>query len=232
MPVFCPLASGSSGNCIFAANGNTRVLFDAGMSGKKIQAGLRQIKIEPESIDAIIITHEHGDHILGAGVMARRYGIPLYATALTWETMEREKILGPVSPDKCFSLNYGKKYTLGDLQIKPFKISHDAAEPAGYSIFASGYKISIATDLGLATDDLKENLSDSDILLLESNHDVDMLKNGPYPEYLKKRILSKHGHLSNKDCADAAVLLAASGVRHIILAHRLMPIPSFRSPRF
>jgi len=219
VPVFCPIASGSNGNCIYAGNGNTKVLFDAGLSGVRIQTGLRLIKVDPESIDAIFITHEHGDHIHGAGVLSRRFDVPLYATQKTWESMERESILGPIQPKNMKTICYDKKYAIGDLIIKPFKISHDAAEPAGYSIFAGGYKISIATDLGYVTDSVKENLRDSDVLLLESNHDVEMLKKGSYPWPLKKRIMSDLGHLSNVSCGELITEIVSNRLKHVFLGH-------------
>jgi len=219
MTCFCPLASGSNGNSVFVGCESTRVLFDAGSSGKRIQSSLRLIDIEPESISAIIITHEHCDHIIGAGVLSRRFDVPLYATEKTWIAMEREPLLGPVSSKNKKIVCYDEIFTIGEMRIKPFKLSHDAAEPAGYSVFAEKYKISIATDLGLATDGVKDNLYDSDILLLESNHDVEMLKNGSYPWPLKKRIMSDFGHLSNLNCGTLITEIFSDRIKHVYLGH-------------
>jgi len=220
MPLrFCPIASGSNGNCIYAGCDGTHILFDAGMSGRSIQSGLQSIDVEPEKIDAIFITHEHSDHIQGAGVLSRRFNIPLYATVNTWRAMEGDAMLGPVKPENKHKITYDTKYTIGGITVSPFEIMHDAAEPAGYSILYDKYKISLVTDLGYATDNVKDNLYNSDALLLESNHDVDMLKNGSYPWPLKKRIMSDMGHLSNVCCGTLISEIMSGRVKHIYLGH-------------
>ena len=219
MPVFCPIASGSNGNCVYAGSGDTHILFDAGMSGKRVQSSLRLINVDPEKINAIFITHEHRDHISGAGILSRRYNIPLYATKKTWAAMDRETVLGPVARHNKKTVYYDNAYTVGEIVVKPFEISHDAAEPAGYSFFSGDYKVSIATDMGRATDNVKKQLYDSDVLLLESNHDLDMLKNGSYPWPLKKRILSDTGHLSNVGCGVLITEIMSKRLKYVYLGH-------------
>jgi len=219
MPRFCPLASGSSGNCVFAGNGRTRVLIDAGMSGKRIQSSLRLINIEPESIDAILITHEHCDHVFGAGIMSRRFDVPIYATKKTWAAMDRDPSLGSIPSKNKRVVRYGEDVTIGDMSVIPFEIPHDAAEPAGYCLHLSEYKISVATDMGCVTDGVRLNLRGSDVLLLESNHDLDMLRNGPYPWPLKKRIMSDLGHLSNANCGVLITEILSDRLKHVYLGH-------------
>lgn len=192
---FASIASSSSGNCIYVGTEHTNILIDAGLSGVKIEKGLESLELSGNDIDAIFVTHEHRDHIAGVGILSRRYDIPVYATTGTWENM-------PDSVGK-FSFNNQKtvyadetKY-INELGIKPFTIPHDAAEPVGYSIMLDNKKVTIATDIGHITDTVAENIKGSNILLLESNHDENMLQSSSYPYSLKKRILGDYGHLSN-----------------------------------
>ncbi len=215
---FCPLYSGSSGNALFVQAGQTRVLIDAGKSGKMLTDALRLIGVEPETLDAILITHEHSDHIAGAGVMARKYHIPVYATEGTWTAMDRK--LGAVAPELRCTFDRSQDFYLGQLGVAPFAIPHDAAEPVGYRLWCGSVSIATATDLGYFSKSVRDAVAGSSLVLLESNHDPDMLLQNPhYSAHLKQRILSNKGHLSNESCANALVQLVESGVHNVILGH-------------
>jgi phosphoribosyl 1,2-cyclic phosphodiesterase len=214
--IFCPLYSGSSGNSIFVASDNAKVLIDAGLPGKNIENALLHIGHNPKDIDAIFVTHEHIDHIKGVGVLSRKYDIPIYTNALTWQAMLKN--IGKIKDHniKVINSNY---VGIKDLDITGFQISHDAAAALGYSLNVKNKKVCIATDLGIFTNDIKGILEDADIILLESNHDTQMVKFGPYPYNLKRRILSNIGHLSNDDCGKAIVDITNSKFKKIILGH-------------
>ncbi len=214
---FASIASGSSGNCIYVASGHTRLLIDAGLSGKRIEAGLGELSLTGYDIDAMLVTHEHNDHVDGVGIMSRRYDIPVYATEGTWEHMP-EKV-GKIKPANKNALYSGEALIINDLCIKPFEIPHDAAQPVGYCISDGKSKITIATDIGHITDEVKENIRDSSVLLVESNHDVEMLKNGPYPYQLKQRVLGEFGHLSNENCGKMLKEILTDSLSYIFLGH-------------
>ncbi|SHH96078.1 Phosphoribosyl 1,2-cyclic phosphodiesterase [Clostridium collagenovorans DSM 3089] len=213
---FCPLYSGSSGNSIFVASDKSRILIDAGLSGKTIEAGLKSIEETCEKIDGIFITHEHSDHIKGVGILSRKYDIPIYANELTWKAMDTK--IGKVKEHNIKIMD-GSYVEVGDLQIVSHGISHDAADPVGYSVYSKEKKATIATDLGYFSEDVKKAVYDADIVLLESNHDIEMVKFGPYPYPLKKRILSEVGHLSNDACGKAIVEIMNDKPKHIVLGH-------------
>ncbi|MDT8718681.1 MBL fold metallo-hydrolase [Clostridium sp. 19966] len=214
--VFCSLYSGSSGNSIFVASKNSKVLIDAGLPGKSIETALKAIGEKPEELNGIFVTHEHSDHIKGVGVLSRKYNLPVYANEKTWAGMS--KIIGKVKEDNIKIMN-GAAVTIDDMDIVSYSIPHDAADPCGYSIYAEGKKVCTATDLGYFSDQVKENIIDADLLLLESNHDVEMLKFGPYPYLLKRRILSDVGHLSNEACGNAILELLTDKPKKIVLGH-------------
>jgi phosphoribosyl 1,2-cyclic phosphodiesterase len=216
---FCSLASGSSGNCQYIATEEFRVLLDVGLAGKRIVQGLESIGENAEKINGILVTHEHSDHIKGIGILSRRFNIPIYANTKTWEVM-RNKI-GVVQEENIRYFETGKPFEIGDISIKAFPISHDAVEPVAFSFHHDKAKISIATDLGYVSDEIKEEIQDADFLVLESNHDVNMLKMGSYPWYLKKRILGDHGHISNDTAGSVlADMVESNGsLRHVLLAH-------------
>ncbi len=214
---FCPLFSGSSGNALYLGCGNTHLLIDAGMSGAKITTEMERIGLTPACLSGILITHEHADHIAGAGILSRRYDLPIYANQATWAAM-REK-LGNISEKNIMTFETGSDFHLGSLDITPFATPHDAAESVGYSFYAGRSKLSIATDLGAVRESWLRHAEDSDLVLLEANHDVDMLKAGRYPYELKRRILGSKGHLSNDSAGKAAVELVRRGVRTIVLGH-------------
>jgi phosphoribosyl 1,2-cyclic phosphodiesterase len=213
---FCSLYSGSSGNSIFVSSEETKILIDAGLPGKKIEMALNKINREASNIDAIFITHEHSDHIKGVGVLSRRYDIPIYANKSTWKEMFDK--IGKIK-EKNIKIMENDYVILKDMKITKYNISHDAAEPVGYTIQAGKKKVCIATDLGYFSEEVKEAVSEADIVLLESNHDVDMVKCGPYPYNLKRRILSDIGHLSNDDCGKAIAYIAKGKCKRIILGH-------------
>ncbi len=214
---FIPLYSGSSGNSSLICAGDTRVLVDAGLTGKAIVSALECAGEDPANLSGIVVTHEHIDHVKGVGVLSRRYGIPVYANEATWRAMA--PLVGNIPVRSIRTFTTGQNFYIGDIDLTPFAISHDAAEPVGYRLFHKGRSVVCMTDTGVVTDALRENANAADLILLESNHDPVMLKNGPYPYQLKRRILSEKGHLSNGDAGLTLVKLYETGVRRAILAH-------------
>lgn len=213
---FCSLFSGSSGNSIFIASKNTKILIDAGLPGKSIEGALKEIGEEPKEIDGIFVTHEHSDHIKGVGVLSRKYDIPVYANEKTWDKMKT--LIGNIKEYNIRILD-SNSLSIKDMDIINYSIPHDAAAPMGYAVYADGKKACVATDLGNFTREVKDNIKDADIILLESNHDIEMLKFGPYPYVLKRRILSDVGHLSNEACGNAIVEIMTEKPKRIILGH-------------
>ena len=195
---FGTIASGSSGNCLYAGNQDSHILIDAGVSGKRIKEGLEGFGVNPVELDAILITHEHIDHISGLGVMARKYKVPIYATEKTLVQIERTKSVGKIPTDLFRVVKPDDTYRIGDIHIRPFSISHDAQDPVSYVLGCGGIKIGMVTDLGYFDEAIVDELKDSDILYIEANHDIHMLQVGPYPYYLKQRILGNKGHLCNE----------------------------------
>lgn len=215
---FCPLFSGSSGNAIYIGSGNTHLLVDAGLPGKAIEQALASIGVRPQELSAIFITHEHSDHIRGAGVLARRLGVPVYANEKTWAAMQKGLGQVPAAQQRVFWDE--QDFYVGTVNVQPYSIPHDAADPVGYCFYMGDKKISVATDLGHANGRIIDRIADSDILLIEANHDVDMLARNPnYPAALKRRIRGSHGHLSNDQCAETLLQLLARNVRVAYLAH-------------
>lgn len=209
------LISGSSGNSTLISDGHTKLLVDCGTSGKRIFAALEQTATAPADIDALLVTHEHTDHTKGIGVVARRLGIPVYATAGTHRNME----IGQINDSQIKTICSDEPFEIGDIEITPFEIPHDAAEPCGYRFTDGTDKIAVATDIGHMNEYLMEMLSGCSSVLLESNHDVDMLRYGEYPYMLKKRILGDKGHLSNASAAQTALELVRRGTKHLMLGH-------------
>lgn len=213
----CSLFSGSSGNCIFISHNDTALLIDAGVSGRRIEEALKSIGESFERIAGIFITHEHSDHISGAGILARRYKVPIYANEKTWAAMR--PFMGKLTPDCIRYINVGETVAVGDIEVKPFQIPHDAACPVGYNFFIHGKKVTIATDIGHMNKDLLGHLTKSDMILLESNHDIEMLKTGRYPWPLKQRILGEYGHLCNDMAGEVVAYLAQNGTKSFLLGH-------------
>lgn len=214
---FCPVVSGSSGNSVYIGTDYTHLLIDAGVSGKIIQAGLSVLNVEGAMLDGIFVTHEHSDHIKGVGVLSRRFDLPIYATEGTWNAMENS--LGQIARKNKKIIYSGEKLEINDLVISPFDIPHDAAEPVGYSVMAGDIKMTVATDLGHITDSVKNGIADSDILLLEANHDINMLKSGTYPYSLKQRILGEFGHLANENAGRLLSQMTTKRLKHVFLGH-------------
>lgn len=214
--IFCPLYSGSSGNSIFISSDNAKVLIDAGLPGKNIEQALQDIGQNSKDIDAIFVTHEHTDHTKGVGVLSRKYDIPIYANSPTWNAMS--KTIGKIK-DYNIKIMENDYINIKDIDVVRYDISHDAAAPSGYSLINKNKKACIATDLGVFSEEVSKALEDADVILLESNHDVQMLKFGPYPYNLKRRILSTVGHLSNEDCGKAIVNITNSKFKKVILGH-------------
>lgn len=212
---FCSLFSGSSGNCQYIKTENTTILVDAGLSGKKIQQEIVNIGEDPKKVDAIFITHEHIDHIQGAGIMSRRLNVPIYANRKTWEAMGT--YIGDIKSENIRILDECAE--VGDLSIMPFDISHDAAHPVGYNIFYKNKKISLVTDTGCTNDLIINSIMDSDLLLVESNHDEDMVLIGPYPWTLKRRVLGEFGHMSNDTAGNLISRVVRRGTEIVLLGH-------------
>ena len=214
---FCSFASGSSGNCCLIKSEETAILIDAGISGKKILAGLEETDTPREMVRAILVTHEHSDHVLSLPVLTKR--IPeaqVYANEATWDQIER-----PVPEERRELFETGEEFQIGDLTIRPFPVSHDAAEPVGFSIFSGGRQISICTDSGYISEEIYEEISSADLLLLEANHEKEMLLFGKYPYPLKQRILGDEGHLSNLTCGECLCRIIRENPkrRQVLLGH-------------
>jgi phosphoribosyl 1,2-cyclic phosphodiesterase len=211
----CALASGSKGNSLFISDGDTSLLIDAGLSGVEIERRLAVHGIDPGTLSAIVISHEHNDHIQGAGVIARRYKLPVYISRKTCR--EATTCVGRIETYHYFECGSG--FRIGELDIHPFSLSHDAADPAGFTFSRNGSKIGLATDLGVVTAMVKENLKGCRLLILEANHDPDMLMGGSYPWPVKQRIKGRTGHLSNNDTRELLSELKHDGLAHVVLAH-------------
>lgn len=211
----CILASGSRGNAVYVSGGSTSILIDAGLSGIEIERRLNSKGLYPEDLDAILVSHEHTDHIQGVGVLSRRFNLPIYMSSKTEKASVSQ--LGNVRVIKNFEC--GSPFMIKDLFIHPFSISHDAKDPSGFTVNQNGTKIGIATDLGIATSMVKEHLKGCSLLILEANHDEDMLINGPYPWPIKQRIKGRAGHLSNEASKNLLKELQHDRLKYVILAH-------------
>jgi phosphoribosyl 1,2-cyclic phosphodiesterase len=216
---FCSLVSGSSGNCQFISSKAASLLVDAGLSGKRIAKSMEVIGEEIQNIKGILVTHEHRDHIQGVGVLSRRYNIPIYANPDTWDAMKDQ--IGEIDEENRKTFNTEEAFYIEDIKIKPYSISHDAIDPVAFSFYHEDVKLSITTDLGCITDKIISEIENSNLLMIESNHDVEMLKVGKYPWYLKKRILGDRGHLSNEVAGQtiAALMYESTPPELVLLGH-------------
>lgn len=215
----CSIASGSSGNCIYIGSENTHLLIDAGISRKRIEEGLKELEIKGEELSGILVTHEHSDHIQGLGVFSRKYEIPIYATPGTIQGIKSCTSLGRMPEGLLHPIEVDLNFTLGDITVKPFSISHDAAQPSAYRLECGGKSAAVVTDLGIYDDYIISRLQNLDAVLLEANHDVHMLEVGGYPYYLKQRILGDKGHLSNELSGRLLCEILHDNLRHIVLGH-------------
>ena len=213
---FYTIASGSSGNCALVREEDTVLLIDAGISARRVTQALSALTLSPADLTAILITHEHSDHISGLGTLLKKFPVPVLSSTGTIQAIAAQN--RSLSPS-LFGFSVGESLSFGPLQVQSFSSSHDAAEPVGYRIDSADGSLGFLTDTGLVTDAACDVLLGVDTLLLEANHDVATLQNGPYPYYLKQRILGDHGHLSNFSAAEFALLTAQSGTNDILLAH-------------
>jgi len=216
------LASGSRGNCALVATTSTRILVDAGLSGRETYKRLRALGERVEDISAILITHEHSDHVAGLCRLATKLNVPVFITAPTHHAWKRalrdeEDAIPQLSKPEHFSA--GRGFCVGDIEVMPFTIPHDAIDPVGFTFRAEGVKIGFATDLGYMPVSVRNHLRGCSVLLMESNHDVEMLRSGPYPWSVKQRVMSRVGHLSNDALAEFFSSDYDGGAEYLILAH-------------
>ena len=214
---FCSLFSGSSGNSLYVQSNKTRLLVDCGESAKKIVTSLSDIDVNIEDIDAILITHEHIDHVKSLGTLSKKYNIPVYTNIETLNAMPEQ--MNKIKTDNIHLFDFSKDFSIKDLCIHPFSIPHDAANPCAFNIMNNNKKISIATDIGHITPEIVNNLEKSKFLLLEANYDPNILKCSSYPYHLKERISGPKGHLSNELAGKTVSHLIDSGLEKVMLGH-------------
>lgn len=213
------IASGSSGNCIYIGSEKRNILIDAGIPMRRIEAGLAEAGLSAQDLDAVFVTHEHSDHISGLGSLIRKYDLPAYMTEGTHRAIVEKRLIGKVEEDFFRIVSPDYSYNLGDLDVEPFSVSHDAAQPVMYKVADAGSSAAVVTDLGEYDKGLVERLAGLDAVLLETNHDIRMLQTGPYPYYLKQRIMSSRGHLSNEAAAELLGEIYSDRLKKVILGH-------------
>jgi phosphoribosyl 1,2-cyclic phosphodiesterase len=216
------LASGSRGNSAIVQSSSTRILVDAGISCRETFKRMKAIGDDPLSLSAIVITHEHSDHVYGLLVLARKLNVPVFMTGAThqaWVQSVRDATGEPPDTERIEFFSSGRGFQIGDIEIKPFTIPHDAVDPVGFTFRAEGVKIGFATDLGYVPPSVRDHLRSCDVLVLESNHDLEMLRIGPYPWSVKQRVMSRVGHLSNAALADFFASDYDGSAAYIVLAH-------------
>lgn len=214
---FCSLYSGSSGNSLFVETENTKILIDAGVSCKKIETALADIDVDISSLNGILVTHEHTDHIQSLGTLSKKYNLPIFVNQKTLDSMPKQR--DKIAENNIHIFNSNEKFEIRDLHIMPFSIPHDATDPCGFNIYKDAKKISIATDLGHINNDIFKKLEGSQFIMLESNYDPNVLKCSPYPFKLKSRIASPTGHLSNEMAGKTISHLLNSGLKKAMLGH-------------
>jgi phosphoribosyl 1,2-cyclic phosphodiesterase len=213
----CALRSGSSGNAVFVGSGRTRLLIDAGVCCRSIEQSLQAIGESADNLDGLLVTHEHSDHISGVGPLLRKYKIPLYVNLQTWLAMRN--IIGPISDSKVSLIDASWPTVVGDLSIACFSTPHDAVDSVGFCIEGASGSLAVLTDAGYLEEKALLAVAGCKAIFIEANYDHAMLLAGTYPEMLKQRILSRHGHLSNDDCAAAVCYLMEKGTNRFILSH-------------
>ncbi|MBP2002318.1 phosphoribosyl 1,2-cyclic phosphodiesterase [Paenibacillus shirakamiensis] len=214
---FSVLSSGSTGNATVVTDGQVTLLIDAGFSARRIVELLASREVTGDQLNGILVTHEHSDHIKGIGAVARKFKLPVYANEKTWAAMYKN--VGPLPDEQRIVFGTGEARDFGSLHVESFAISHDAAEPVGYCFQDGKEKLSVVTDLGYASDKVKMMISDSDVMVLEANHDIEMLRMGRYPWNIKRRILGDMGHLSNEAAGEVLSELLTGRVKRTYLAH-------------
>ena len=214
---FYSLYSGSSGNSLFVQTKNTKLLVDAGVSSKKIELALNDIDVDPSTLDGILITHEHSDHVQGLGTLSKKFDLPVFVNQETLDAMPKQK--DKISEKNIKTFKVAENFSIGDLTINPFSIPHDAANPCGFNITKDDKKISIATDIGHMTNSILKNLEESLFIMLEANYDPEVLKCSTYPFTLKSRIAGPTGHLSNQIAGKTISHLLKSGLKNAMLGH-------------
>ncbi|MDE5990702.1 MAG: MBL fold metallo-hydrolase [Clostridia bacterium] len=210
---FCNLASGSKGNCTIISSDHATLMIDDGLNIRDLMQRARSANIDLSAIDAILVTHEHSDHIKGIAPLVKKYSIPIYCHK------ESAYALDAYASPYVVERDMDLQFEIGDIQITPFRLPHDSNYNLGYKLSDGKRSVAIATDLGYMNESIMRSLAESDLIMLESNHDIDMLRQGSYPFLLKQRILGKNGHLSNDECAQTISALAKYGTRHFVLAH-------------
>lgn len=216
---FLSIASGSSGNCTYIGSHNTHILVDTGIAYKRILAGLHEIEVTGADLTGVLITHEHSDHIAGLGVLARKLGVPIYASRGTIRALHQISCLGEIEESLYHEIQADQDFSVGELTVKPFANSHDAAEPLGYRVESAEASVAVCTDLGIYSDYTVSKLKNLDAILLEANHDIRMLQVGPYPYSLKQRILGERGHLSNEASGRLLGEILHDHMQQILLGH-------------
>lgn len=216
---FGTIASGSSGNCLYVGNEDTHILIDAGISCKRICEGLKSFELTGNDLQGILITHEHTDHVAGLGVLSRKFHIPIYGTEKTLKCIYEMGSLGKIDKELLCPIEEGKHFSIGNLSLESFSISHDALDPVSYIAYEGDKKLGMVTDLGYYDERIVECLKDSNLLYVEANHDIHMLQVGPYPYYLKRRILSDQGHLCNEKAAELVMDVMHDRLYQVILGH-------------
>ncbi|MCI8505199.1 MAG: MBL fold metallo-hydrolase [Lachnospiraceae bacterium] len=213
------IASGSSGNCIYVGTDTTHILIDAGISTKRIEEGLAGLGIKGSELSGILITHEHSDHIGGLRVFSKRYEIPIYTTKETFEGILGSRSVGGLPDGLHREIFPDEAFSIGDMEITPFSIEHDAANPCAFRVDAGGSSAAVVTDLGNYSQYTINHLLGLDAILLEANHDIRMLETGPYPYYLKRRIMGNSGHLSNDSAGQLLGEILHDGFKKVLLGH-------------
>ncbi|MGA2858307.1 MAG: MBL fold metallo-hydrolase [Candidatus Sulfotelmatobacter sp.] len=216
------LASGSRGNCAMVASECTRILVDAGISCRETYKRMKSLGDDPHSLSAILITHEHSDHVYGLATLAKKLRIPVFMTGAThqaWARAMRDQKGEKPQLEKCERFESGHRFQVGDIEVKPFTIPHDAADPVGFTFRAEGIKVGFVTDLGYVPASVRDHLRGCDLLVMESNHDLEMLRVGPYPWAVKQRVMSRVGHLSNEALADFLINGYDNSATFVVLAH-------------